>query len=216
MIEMVGIYNSHVAKNADIAESALVLMSKVGEVCQLFDDAMLCYSQIGDMSYLGRRSCAFSSTIGKYCSIAWNVSIGPGNHDYDRVTSHAMLYAKRFGMINDISERYYNQYDKETVIGNDVWIGCNAVIMRGVQIGDGAVIGANAVITRDVAPYTIVGGVNKMIKKRFNDDIIQKLLEIKWWDYPIETIKNNIGLIAEKPTIEKLVLLQKKLDNTKA
>ena len=208
---MIGIHNSHVAKTADIAESALVLNSKVGEVCQLFDDAMLCYSQIGDMSYLGRRSCAFSSTIGKYCSIAWNVSVGPGNHDYNRVTTHAMLYAKRFGMINDFSDRFYNQYDKDTVIGNDVWIGCNAVIMRGVQISDGAVIGANAVITRDVAPYTIVGGVNKVIKKRFDDEIIQKLLEIKWWDYPIEIIRENIGLIAEEPTIEKLVLLQKRL-----
>ena len=61
---MIGIFNSHVAKTADIDESALVLNSKVGEVCQLFDDAMLCYSQIGDMSYLGRRSCALSSTIG--------------------------------------------------------------------------------------------------------------------------------------------------------
>ena len=213
---MIGIHNSYVAKTADIAESALVLNSKVGELCQLFDDAMLCYSQIGDMSYLGRRSCAFSSTIGKYCSIAWNVSIGPGNHDYNRVTSHAMLYAKRFGMINDISERYYNQYDKDTVIGNDVWIGCNAVIMRGVHVGDGSVIGANAVITRDVAPYTIVGGVNKLIKKRFNDDIILKLLEIRWWNYPVETIKNNIGLIAEAPTIEKLILLKNKLDNKKA
>lgn len=213
---MNGIYKSLVAKSADIDDAALVLNSTVGEVCQLFEDSMLCYSQMGDMSYLGRRSCAFSSEIGKYCSIAWNVSIGPGNHDYRRISQHAMMYASRFGMINDISERYYNQYDKDTVIGNDVWIGCNAVIMRGVHVGDGAVIGANAVITRDVAPYTIMGGVNKMIKKRFNDDIIQKLLEIRWWNYPIETIKKNIGLIAEAPTIEILELIQEKFDNKKA
>ena len=69
-----------------------------------------------------------------------------------------MLYAKRFGMIDSMDERFYDQYAKETVIGNDVWIGCNAVIMRGVHVGDGAVIGANAVITKDVAPYAIVGG----------------------------------------------------------
>lgn len=209
---MIGIHNSYVAKTADIAESALVLNSKVGELCQLFDDAMLCYSQIGDMSYLGRRSCAFSSTIGKYCSIAWNVSIGPGNHDYNRVTSHAMLYAKRFGMINDISERYYNQYDKDTVIGNDVWIGCNAVIMRGVHVGDGSVIGANAVITRDVAPYSIVGGVNRVLKQRFDDEIVKKLLDIKWWSYPIERIKCNIDLIAQEPSLESLEVLQQQLE----
>lgn len=209
---MIGIHNSQVAQTADIADSALVLNSKVGEVCQLFDDAMLCYSGMGDMTYLSRRSCAFSSKIGKYCSISWNVSIGPGNHDFQRITSHAMLYAKRFGMINDISERYYNQYDKETLIGNDVWIGCNVVIMRGVHVGDGAVIGANAVITKDVPPYTIVGGVNKIIKPRFEDDIIEKLLEIRWWDYPISSIKNCIGLIAEEPSLETLARLQELLN----
>lgn len=213
---MIGVHNSQVAPTADIDDTALVLNSCVGEVCQLFEDSMLCYSQMDDMSYLGRRSCVLSSKIGKFCSIAWNVSIGPGNHDYKRITSHAMLYAKRFGMINDISERFYNQYEKETVIGNDVWIGCNAVIMRGVQVGDGAVIGANAVISKDVAPYTIVGGVNKLIKKRFNDDVVQKLLEMRWWDYPIEIIKRNIKLIAEKPTIEKLELFQKELINKDA
>lgn len=210
------ISDSNIASTAEINETATVLHSKVGEHCWLAHGAMLCYSELGTMSYLSTRSKAFSCHIGKFSSISWNVSIGPANHDYKRMSSHAMLYAKRFGMIESMDERFYDQYAMDTVIGNDVWIGCNAVIMRGVHVGDGAVIGANAVITRDVAPYTIVGGVNKMIKKRFNDDIIQKFLEIKWWDYPIETIKKNIGLIAEAPTIEILELIQEKFDNKKA
>lgn len=208
---MKGIHKSIVAQSAVIDDAALVLNSTVGEVCQLFEDSMLCYSRMGDMSYLGRRSCAFSSVIGKYCSIAWNVSIGPGNHDYNRVSSHAMLYAKRFGMIENPEERFYNQYEGETVIGNDVWIGCNAVIMRGVHIGDGVVIGANAVITKDVAPYLIMGGVNHVIKKRFDDNIIDKLQKIEWWNYPIDVIKQNIDLIAQQPTLESLKILHERL-----
>ena len=206
-----GAIDSQVAPTADIDESALALHSKVGEHCWLAHGAMLCYSELGDMSYLSTRSKAFSCHIGKFSSISWNVSIGPANHDYKRVSSHAMLYAKRFGMIEGCTDRFYDQYDKETIVGNDVWIGCNSVIMRGVHVGDGAVIGANAVITKDVAPYSIVGGVNKLIKKRFNDEIIQKLLYIKWWDCPLEVIKDNIGLIAEKPTLESLELLQNRM-----
>lgn len=210
---MIGIHNSQVAQTADVSEDALVLNSTVGENCQIFNDALLCYSKLGDLTTLMRRSCVFSSIIGKYCSISWNVTIGPGTHDYNRISTHSMLFAKRYGMIDDNSERFYNQYEKDVIIGNDVWIGCNSVILRGVHVGDGAVIGANAVITKDVGPYTIVGGVNKFIKKRFNDEIIQKLLEIKWWNYPVKIIKANINLIAEKPTIENLELLQKKLEN---
>ena len=204
------ITGSCIASTAEIDETATVLHSKVGDYCWLAHGAMLCYSKLGTMSYLSTRSKAFSCQIGNFSSISWNVSIGPANHDYKRISSHAMLYAKRFGMIDSMDERFYDQYAKETVIGNDVWIGCNAVIMRGVHVGDGAVIGANAVITKDVAPYAIVGGANRLIKKRFNDDIIQKLLEIRWWDYSTEMIKNNIGLLAEEPSIEKLELLKEK------
>lgn len=208
---MNGIIDSVVASSADIADSALVLKSTVGAVCQLFDDSILCYSEIGDMSYLSRGTSVFSSKIGKYCSISWNVSIGPANHDYHRVSQHAMLYAPRFGMIEDASHSFYKQYDKETVIGNDVWIGCNAVIMRGVHIGDGAVIGANAIITKDVPPYAIMGGANVLLKMRFNDEIIQKLLQIKWWNYPISVVKRCLLLIAQEPTLQSLDELENSL-----
>ena len=86
----------------------------------------------------------------------------------------------------------------DIVIGNDVWIGYEAVVMAGVTIGDGAVIGARAVVTRDVSPYTIVGGVPaKEIRKRFPDETIGKLLKLRWWDWPEEKIKRYIGEIQE-------------------
>ena len=80
------------------------------------------------------------------------------------------------------------------IIGNDVWIGYEAVILSGVTIGDGAIIGARAVVTRDVPPYTIAGGVPaKPIRKRFSDDTISALLNIKWWDWPKERIARHIS-----------------------
>ena len=84
----------------------------------------------------------------------------------------------------------------DIVVGNDVWIGYEAVILAGVTIGDGAVIGARAVVTKDVPPYTIVGGVPaRPIRKRFSDENIARLLELKWWDWPEERIAANLEAI---------------------
>ena len=81
-------------------------------------------------------------------------------------------------------------------IGNDVWIGYEAVILSGVTIGDGAIIGTRAVVTKDVPPYAIVGGSPaKVLKKRFSDDIIEKLLKIKWWNWPVEKIARSLEYI---------------------
>lgn len=82
------------------------------------------------------------------------------------------------------------------MIGNDVWIGYDAIIMAGVHIGDGAVIGTRAVVTKDVPPYTIVGGVPaRKIKMRFDSQTVEDLLELKWWDWTSEKIKKNLSLI---------------------
>ena len=84
---------------------------------------------------------------------------------------------------------------KKVIIGNDVWIGSHALILGGVKIGDGAVIGAGAVVTKDVPPYAVVGGVPaRIIKYRFSQEIIDKLLEIKWWNLPENILKENIKL----------------------
>lgn len=88
----------------------------------------------------------------------------------------------------------------DTVIGNDVWIGHGATLMPGVKIGDGAIIATKAVVTKDVEPYTIVGGnPAKEIKKRFSEDIISKLLELQWWDWDIEKITLNVHKLTRGP-----------------
>lgn len=94
----------------------------------------------------------------------------------------------------DVTDSWDNKGD--IVIGNDVWIGYEAVIMAGVTIGDGAIIGTRAVVTKDVPPYTIVGGVPaKPIRNRFSSEVISSLLEIRWWDWTNERIRRNISSI---------------------
>ena len=93
-----------------------------------------------------------------------------------------------------IGETWDNKGD--IVIGNDVWIGYEAVIMQGVHIGDGAVIGTRAVVTKDVEPYSIVGGIPaKTIRSRFDEPVVQALLALKWWDWPEEKVKANLDAI---------------------
>lgn len=93
-----------------------------------------------------------------------------------------------------MADAWDNQGD--IVIGNDVWIGYEAIVLSGVTIGDGAIVGTRAVVTKDVPPYTIVGGIPaKPIRNRFSDEVIASLLEIKWWEWPDEKIQRNISAI---------------------
>ena len=137
-------------------------------------------------------------TIGKFCSIACGAKFlfTSGNHSMQSLSTYTFpLFFDQWGLdAKNICDAWDNKGD--TVIGNDVWIGYEAVIMPGVKIGDGAVIGTRAVVTKDVPPYTIVGGVPaKPIRKRFDDATIEKLEALRWWDWDEEKIKRNISAI---------------------
>lgn len=161
-------------------------------------NAMIYHTEMHDYSYTGKNCTIWHATIGKFCSLSWNLSIGGANHDYSRTTTHSFLYAPEFGFIDEPNANY-NRFESQCIIGNDVWIAANACICRGVTIGDGAVIGAGAVVTKDVPPYAIVAGVPaRVIKYRFDEKSIEKLLNIKWWDFPENVIKNNINLFNSK------------------
>lgn len=128
-------------------------------------------------------------TIGRFCSIAYGAKIvASGEHNYKAVANFP-FYAH---YLNKGGER--DTFSKgEVIIGNDVWIGARATILSGVRIGDGAVIGAGAVVTRDVLPYSIVAGVPaKFLKFRFSDEVVSKLLEIRWWDWSPDRLTGNI------------------------
>ena len=136
--------------------------------------------------------------IGKFCSIACGAKFlfNSANHTVKSLTTYPFpIFFEEWRLdVRDITTAWDNKGD--IVIGNDVWIGYEAVIMSGVTIGDGAIIGTRAVVTKDVPPYTIVGGVPaKQIRKRFSEETISELLELKWWDWTFEKISQNIEFI---------------------
>ena len=134
--------------------------------------------------------------IGKFCQIAAGVEfvMNDANHKMNAVTTFPFYTFEGWEMnIPDPSEMTFKG---NTVIGNDVWIGQNAVILPGVHVGDGAIIGANSVVGSDVAPYTIViGNPAKVLRKRFDDELIGLLLKFKWWDKSIEEINALIPIL---------------------
>lgn len=136
--------------------------------------------------------------IGRFCSIACGAKFifNSANHTLSSLSTYPFpLFFEEWGLDRkDVTDSWDNKGD--IVIGNDVWIGYEAVILAGVTIGDGAIIGTRALVTRDVPPYTIVGGIPaKPIRKRFSEDVITKLTDIRWWDWPTEKIRANIGAI---------------------
>ncbi len=142
---------------------------------------------IGDYSYLNAGSMIGSGSVGKFCSIAYNCQIGMQQHPLDHVSTSSRLYGSRSILP---SRAAINEFPAPPVIGHDVWIGSNACIMQGVRIGTGAVIAAGAIVTKDVAPYSIVAGVPaKPVRKRFDEETIAYLLEWKWWDLPLDQLR---------------------------
>ena len=143
--------------------------------------------------------------IGKFCSIAEGVTVFLGaNHRVDWFTTFPFGHYKENEFPKVKKPNGHPATKGDVIIGNDVWLGTNAVIMSGVKIGDGAVVGAYTVVTKDVPPYTIVAGnPAKQIRKRFSDDVINKLLELKWWDKSESEI-NEISDILCSNDIEKL------------
>lgn len=134
-------------------------------------------------------------SIGSFCSIAQGVIIvlaAAGSHKTDWITTFPFM--QLFKDFNQLSLPPIEKCD--VVIGNDVWIGMNATLLSGVRIGDGAVIGMSSVVTRDVLPYSIVAGnPARLIEMRFDEETINRLLRIKWWEWDLERIKGNMPLL---------------------
>ena len=135
--------------------------------------------------------------VGSFCSIGTGAAFimaGNQGHRSDWVSTFPFAYVPDAPEFSQASNGYRPAGD--TVIGNDVWIGSEAVIMPGIKVGHGAVIGTRAVVTKDVEPYAIVGGnPAKLIRKRFSDEQIARLLEMAWWDWPVEDLERAMPLL---------------------
>lgn len=189
------------APRAKLAEtfihpSATLRDSTIGARCELLERCAVEYSTIGDASYLGHDCQVADATIGKFCAIAAHVRIGPPNHPMERPSLHRFTYVPEY---YDASKQrdaafFAARRAARATIGNDVWIGHGVTVLAGVTVGDGAVLAAGAVVAKDVAPYTIVGGVpGRMIRERFSRDIAARLAQIAWWDWPFEVVMQRLA-----------------------
>ncbi|MBM3244538.1 MAG: antibiotic acetyltransferase [Candidatus Omnitrophica bacterium] len=177
----------------------------IGRYNVIFYDVAVMDSKIGDHTYIQRDSLIIKSNIGKFCSISMGVNIGSGRHAVSYLSTHPAFY-----LCNNPVAKHYCSDDRfvsfeTTSVGHDVWIGRNAIIKDGISIGCGAVVGAGAVVTKDVPAYAIVGGVPaRLIRYRFDEKTREKLLKIKWWDFPDDWLQKNFELFL-KP--DKMIAL---------
>lgn len=192
--------NVHIGNFAFVSNSTLHRNVTIGPYSHILG------AEIESYSYVGSNSDIRKASIGKFVSISWNVTIGPPEHLMTSLSTHPFVYSNKWGILPNDSLISYDEYSSSCEIGHDVWIGANAIILRGVKIGTGAVIGAGAVVTRDVPPYAVVVGVPaRILKYRFSQEVIDALLKSKWWNAPPEKISKLVELINKNLEEKKLI-----------
>lgn len=165
---------------------------RLGDYVNITHHCQISDSVIGERSSIGRYAKFRSVSMGKYCSVSWDVTIGAPAHALDNVSTHMFWHLRQFG-ICDQTER--SALETPVIVGNDVWFGCCSIVKSGVTIGDGAVIGANSFVDRDVPPYAIVAGSPaKIIRYRFAPEVRDYLERLAWWNWDDETLSEKIDM----------------------
>jgi len=182
--------------------------SFLGEYSVLFRNAALLDSSLGAYSYVQANSIICNGEVGKFCSIAGDVVIGLGGHPTHMVSTSPVFYDNAQPLPKFlVNRRMFTEIFPRTVIGADVWIGQGAMIKAGVKIGVGAVVGAGAIVTKDVAPYVIAAGNPcRPIRLRFPEDVIQRLINSRWWELEEERLAKLAPLFVDVE--EFLVVLE--------
>ncbi|MGF7038578.1 CatB-related O-acetyltransferase [Mucilaginibacter lappiensis] len=181
--------------------------SGFGKYNRISDDVIVTNSVLGDFTYVSNGSVILEAEIGKFCSIGPNVKIAPGKHPTSIIVStHPAIYSNSSFFLKNFSSTDKHDPYRKVTIGNDVWICANVIISDGVTIGDGAVIAANSVVSKNVEPYSIVGGVPaKHIKYRFEQNQIEYLLNNKWWEKDFNWLEKNASALWDINDYVKLV-----------
>ena len=201
-----------VGEGSYIDNDSIVLNSVIGENVNIERPNLIRSSEIGDMTYTGADDGIMWAKVGKYCCIARNVEIGGNEHNYKAASMMPTYRVK-----NKLGGKITIHPDEDIIIvGNDVWIGAGAIIARkpGLVVGDGAVIGSGAVVTKSIPPYAIVAGVPaKVIKYRFPQPVIDKLLKLRWWDWSKEKVLKYWDLLSADLDEEKVDQLLQLAEN---
>lgn len=182
---------------------------KFGIFNTIYDKVVMLNVSIGDFSYVAQGSIISNTQIGKFCSIGPDIKCGLAFHPNQTfVSTHPVFYSMvKQSQITFADQNYFIEY-KNIKIGNDVWIGANAIIVGEIEIGDGVIIAAGSIVTKNIPPYAIVAGVPaKIIRYRFSEDEISYLLKLKWWNLDWIWIKKNFK------DFHSLNLLRKSLEN---
>jgi acetyltransferase-like isoleucine patch superfamily enzyme len=172
--------------------------SSLGKYNVIFRNVAIIHSVIGDHTFIQKDSFVNNADIGKFCSIAMGVQIGLAQHAISHVSSHPAFYLRNTPLLKTFSKSDLFSTMTRTIIGHDVWIGQNAMIMSGVKVGTGAIIGAGCVVTKDVPEYAIVIGVPaKTVRFRFDENIRNGLLKTEWWNMSDEWLERNYSLFSD-------------------
>lgn len=203
------VLNSKVSSHVTIGEDSYINKSILKEHVQINRRNFILDSTLGECTYTGHNTTIRHSNIGKYCSVAWNVSIvgGGARHKYDTLTTHPFLQLSSFGVVEE-NTSLYHEY-RRAVLGNDVWIGMHSSVLPGVTVGNGVVIGANTLVNKDIPDYAVVvGSPCRILRYRFSSDIIESLLKTRWWDWPADLLKENSALFDGRLTMEKCLKME--------
>ncbi len=201
---------SEIGNDAKLCDRSRIAYSKLEGHNRIDMDCLISFSEIGLGSSTNKNTRVIHSQIGRMCSLSWNVSIGAVNHNMRSVSMQTGInWKEKFGI--DIPSPPRDR----TIIGNGVWIGAGAIILAGVSVGNGAVIGAGSVVTKNVPAYSVVAGAPaKKLKMRFNDETERRIDSSKWWDWPVNILKENAILLSEdigENTIDEIAEISRRL-----
>ncbi len=186
----IAVRNSNIDKRASIGNGAQIVNSNIGKYTYVYESKVI------------------DTDIGSFCSIAADCTIGGGSHPTDWVSSSPVFYRGSNVLNKNFSNNEYSEY-RRTNIGNDVWIGSKCLIKGGVTIGDGAIVGMGSVVTHDIPPYEVwAGNPAKCIRKRFDDETIDRLKKLSWWNLSDDNLE-KLGDKFNNPH-EFLVFLEEK------
>ena len=185
----------HLSATPYLHPGADVRASSLGRYVEIGEGSRIVESSLGDYSYTDRYADIAYSTLGKFVNVAAFTRINPSEHPYQRASLHHFMYRSSYYWPGepDEAEIFDWRRSRPAIIGHDTWIGHGAIIMKGVTIGDGAIVASHSVVTKDVAPYTIVGGIPAIfLKRRHPEAIAERLQELAWWDWNHDTLHHAL------------------------